>query len=220
MTDNIQTATQRICELKKQHLPLLQECLKADDGKVFGVDFLAWAAINRSMSNIDGFLSIIGQQNYILANSILRLQLDTILRFFAIHLVDAPHDFALRILKGESLKNIKDKQGQKMTDRYLCERFAEKENLAWVVTVYERSSGYIHLSDKHIFSVFSDFKDAKEGDNFNTINLLCGDGGNKAIPEEFKLETIQCMQQITKLILKYVYGWACTKKNPVQKEAA
>jgi hypothetical protein len=217
MTDNIQSATQRIRELKKQHLPLLQECLKADGGKIFGVDFLAWAAINRSMSNIDGFLSIVEQQNYILANSILRLQLDTILRFFSIHLVDAPHDFAIRILKGESLKNIKDKQGQKMTDRYLCEKFSEKEDLPWVVTVYERSSGYIHLSDKHIFSLFTD---AKEGDDFNTIGLFCGDGGNTAIPKEFKLETIQCMEHITQLILKYIYGWACTKKNPIKREAA
>lgn len=210
MVDNIIAASQRLLTLKEGHLPLLQECLAADSGKIFEVDFLAWAAVNRSISNLDGFLSVTQQGNYILANSIVRLQLDTVLRFFSVHLVDAPHAHAMRILKGESLKNIKDRQNEKMTDAYLCKTFAEKESLPWITTVYKQTSGYIHLSNKHIFSLFTS---AEEGIDSRTISLFCGDGGNSTIPEEFKLETLQCMEHVTHLLLRYIQGWVETKKS-------
>lgn len=217
MTDDIQAATQRLLALKEQHLPLLHECLKADGGNIYGVDFLAWAAVSRSISNLDGFLSMAEQGNFVLANSIVRLQLDTVLRFFSIHLVDAPHDHAMRIFKGESVKDMKDRNNNKMTDRYLCDTFAEKENLAWIKTVYEHTSGYIHLSNKHVFALFTG---TEESNGNKAFGLFCGDSGKTTIPEEFKLETIECMEHITQLVLKYVHGWVETKKNPPKKEAA
>ncbi len=129
-----------------------------------------------------------------LANSIIRLQLDTILRFFAVHLVDAPHDLATRIVEGESLRDVKDRKNNKMTDRYLCDTFSETEKMPWVKTVYERSSGYIHLSNKHILTLFT----GTEEENGNkSFGLFCGDSGNTTIPEEFKLETIECMEHIS-----------------------
>jgi hypothetical protein len=217
MTDDIQAAAQKLRALKEQHLPLLQECLKADGGKIFGVDFLAWAAISRSISNIDGFLSMVEQNNYVLANSIIRLQLDTILRFFSVHLVNTPHDHAMRILKGEKINKIKDRNNKQMTDRHLYETFAAVEKLDWVKSVYERSSGYIHLSKNHIFSLFTEVRESVDD---RTVGLVCGDGGNAAIPHGLKIESIECMAHITQLILKYIHGWVETKKNPIKREAA
>lgn len=207
--DNIKLAIQKLSLLKERHLPLLHEGLKVGGGKIFSVDFLAWAAISRSISNIDGFLAMVEQGNYILANSIIRLQLDTILRFFSIHLVESPHDLATEIMKGQSLRDIKDIKSNKMTDRYLCDTFAAAEKLEWIKDVYERSSGYIHLSDKHIYTLFAG---AKETDVYLSVELVCGSNGNATVPEELKVETIECMQHITQLILKYVSGWVETKK--------
>ena len=61
-------------------------------------------------------------RNLICAGALLRLQLDTALRFYAAFRVEKPHDFALAVLDGKRVRDLKDLDGQKMTDDYLVRK--------------------------------------------------------------------------------------------------
>ena len=65
---------------------------------LYPLDLLAAAAFSRSLAQCSGFRALIEARNYICAASILRLQIDTALRFFAAFLVDNPHEFAGSVL--------------------------------------------------------------------------------------------------------------------------
>jgi hypothetical protein len=82
------------------------------------------------------------------AASLLRLQLDTVLRLYALFWVADPEDFATKVFNGISVNKLKASDGSLMTDRYLRDRIASKND--WVPAVYAESSGYIHFSHRHI----------------------------------------------------------------------
>lgn len=145
---------QLLCEIDKSQVDLAMAIMKADAGNFYSLDMLFLAALNRSRSNIAAFLQLIEAQNYLGAAPFIRMQLDSVLRLYALRLVDAPHDLAHEILKGASLNKVKDRTGNKMSDAYLRKQVAELE--PWITKVYESGSGFIHLSEKHIFSLFSD----------------------------------------------------------------
>jgi len=153
--DQLNLAIEEIKELEKAHFDLVIQLYKADHGNIFPVDFLALAVLNRSLSNTKGFCDLISE-NYMCAASIVRLQLDSLLRFFSIHLVNNPHDYVGRIMNGEQIDKIKDNKGQKMRDKYLVEQIQLRQNLPWLEKVYQQTSGFIHLSNKHTSTIFGD----------------------------------------------------------------
>ena len=81
------------------------------------------------------------------------MQLDTALRFYAGFIVHEPHEFAMNVLKGDRIDKMKDKDGNRMTDRYLVTQLANE--YPWVEEVYERASNYVHYCLKLIFSAHS-----------------------------------------------------------------
>jgi len=191
------------------HLNLGKDMLKADNSAMYPLDFLAAAALYRSLNLISGFCKLIEEDNFIAAAPLLRLQIDTYLRFFAAFIVNDPHIFAENIFKGEHVNKQKDKDGKRMTDRYLVEKLSELE--PWVINVYKQTSGYIHLSDKHIFSVLNLSKPSS-GDRL--IGMLKIGKGRSFIPEKAYLEMIQAFIAATDLFLKYISGWVYRKDNP------
>lgn len=137
--------------LDKAHLELgRREVFEAFGGAMYGMDLLAAGALNRSKAHIAGFRDLVQVKNLICAGALLRLQLDTALRFHAAFLVEQPHEFAVAVLGGERVRNLKDRDGKKMTDAYLVEKLGREFD--WVPRVYERSSGYVHLSATHLLS--------------------------------------------------------------------
>ncbi len=55
----------------------------------------------------------------------------------------------MKVFGGTPIKKIEDKGGKFMTDGYLAGKLNEK--YPWVLNVYKKTSGYIHLSETHIF---------------------------------------------------------------------
>ena len=103
--------------LRDPHLNLLKRMLTADGGKLFALDLLAAATVKRSMSLCSGFALLVRSVNYTSAAAILRLQLDSCLRFYAAFIVEKPHEFATEVLRGTPIRKLKDKNGAVMTDR-------------------------------------------------------------------------------------------------------
>jgi hypothetical protein len=165
--------------LTSQHLSLLKDMLLADAGKMYPLDILAAATVKRSMSLCSGFSNLVRDQNYLCAASLLRLQLDSCLRFFSAFIVDKPHELAHQVLKGNPINKMKDQAGKLMTDRYLVETLGKKYE--WMPRVYKATSGFIHLSDKHIFTVLA----SGEEDGHITLNVGAND---EKIPAELWIE--------------------------------
>src|SRR5699024_5901048 len=105
---------------------------------------------NRSIANGNALVHMLRTRNYISAATIIRLQLDSCLRFYAAFIVNDPHEFAHAVLCGTAVRNLKDAEGKKMTDRHLVEKLGCEYE--WIPRVYDRASGFIPLSNKHIFS--------------------------------------------------------------------
>lgn len=198
-------------QLKKLHYVFEQitargkSMYEAYNGALYGVDLLAGAALNRTLSNSKAFITLIESRNLVIAGALLRIQLDTAMRFYAVFLVDKPHDFAIKILEGERLDLQKDRDGKKLSDRYLSEKL--DEDFPWFKRVYQSTSGYIHLSGTHIHHTMS----LADGDLAFMVKLSPED---RDLPDELYIEAIEAFIESINILLKYIDGWIFTKENP------
>ena len=191
--------------LTRLHLDVCAQMLKADSGKLFPLDILAAATIKRSMALINGFVALIKINNYTCAASLLRLQLDSCLRLFAAFIVDKPHEFADNVFKGKAIREMKDRKGKPMTDRYLVKTLASKYE--WMPSVYEATSGFIHLSERHLLSIFEE----AEGEHDIGLRIAADD---ENIPLEQWIELTDGFLVTTDALFEYLKGWVFTKEHP------
>jgi|APLak6261664116_1056043.scaffolds.fasta_scaffold12169_3 hypothetical protein len=205
MTPELDRHITHIEGLRDLHLNILKEILLADGGKMFALDILASAVVKRSMSLCAGFSALVRSHNYTCAASLLRLQLDSCLRFFAAFIVEQPHEFASSVLKGVPVRKLKDRNGTPMTDRHLVDSLGTKYE--WMPRVYEATSGFIHLSERHIFSVW------QPGKTEGSVSLRVSET-DEEFPEELWIEMAAGFLACTDALFEYLKGWAFTKENP------
>lgn len=181
---------------------------EADSGNLYPVDLLANAVLHRSINLVRGFAAMVERRNFTCAAALLRLQIDNCLRFYAVFLVDQPHDFAMEVFKGTQVRKLRDKSGALMTDAYLLRRLSEAH--PWMPRVYERTSGYVHLSAAHIFNTFSPRSPQDEEETTQTISIGAGDNfEDEALYEE----AASAFVETTQVLFKYVVGWVATKQS-------
>lgn len=194
-------------ESKKTHLTIAEEMLKAHENAIYPLDLLAIAVFKRSLSLIRGFVTLIESENYVCAVPLIRLQMDNLLRFYASFIVENPHQFAIDVLDGKHIRNLKAKDGNKMTDRYLVNKL--NEEYKWIKEIYEKASGYIHLSNQHIFDSF------KQNENRSELKLsIIITDKDEGIDEQTKVDAVNTMCHITNELLRFLHGWAWSKDNP------
>ena len=206
-SDTIKVALANLEADEKTMLDQATDMMQAHGGAIYEFDFLVCAAINRSVALSAGFRTMIRDQNFISAGALLRLQLDTAFRVFAGFIVDKPHEFAVSVLEGKHIRNMKDRNGQRMTDHYLVSQLVKE--YPWIELVYENTSGYVHLSDKHFFNTF-DYADREKRSGY----VLKIGSGDIDFPDEIYLEAISAFRASTQILMRYVNGWIFTKANP------
>lgn len=118
----------------------------------------------------------------------------------------------MQILDGKQVRTLLDEKGNRMTDRYLVEKFSEQEDHR-MLTLYIQTSGYVHLSNKHMFNSIVAEEDAK-----GKKLLIKITDTDEFVSTELYLEAISAFAVITRKILTYAYGWAYTKENPKSVE--
>ncbi len=186
----------------------------ADGGKLFPVDLLAKAVINRSAHLTRAFRVLVEHRNFIAAAALLRLQIDSCLRFHAVWLVEDAHDFSMKVMQGEHVRRLRDRDGELMTDGYLAMKMNDKH--PWILRVYKRTSGYIHLSESHIFNTFTppSAEDRRQG--FQTITVGFEDNFDD---DSLYEEATEAFIETTKTLFHYLVGWVSTKERGRQKRA-
>jgi hypothetical protein len=197
-----------LSELRRADDNLLVMAKKmADNQNIFPLDILANAVLNRSLALINGFITLAESDNYLAAVHLIRIHLDSFLRFGAAWQVDKPHEFALQVLDGEPVRKIKDRLGNRMTDQYLVSIFSV--SYPWIKSVYDTTSGYIHLSERHIYA--STKIEAEQMLMHFSISRK-----DKFLSLDLKIDAINGMLAITNCIIEYIHGWTWTKSNPDQ----
>jgi|SRR5271166_1571548 len=201
----VKTALEKLASLESEQLEACRRMYITYGSALYPLDLLATAALNRSLAQCSGFRALIEARNYICAASILRLQIDTALRFFAAFLVDNPHEFAGSVLKGTHVDKLKDQNGKPMRDAYLLSCLPVK--FSWVKEVYKKTSGYIHLSGEHISQTLESLN---EEEHTVCIKVSATD---KELSEKVYCEVIEAFCAATEMFLYYVEGWIFTKDN-------
>jgi hypothetical protein len=202
----LKSAINELESLVPLHAQKAEEMLEAFGGALYPVDLLALAVLNRSIDLLQGFCLLIKADNYLAAAPLVRMQLDNLLRFSAVWLVSDSHEFAMSIMRGTPVRDLKDKDERKMHDSALVSELEKKS--PWVKRVYRETSGFVHLSEKHIFSLLD--KPSHERQRFE---LSIGRSGEK-VPAEFKIEAVVAFAKITNEVFHLVDGWVFTKSNP------
>lgn len=171
---------------------------------MFGLDLLAYGAIKRNLSTTAAISQMVKSWNMVSARSLLRVHIDTALRFSAAWLVEQPHEFALEVIGGGRIDKFKDRKGSRLSDAYLVKVRAEEYR--WLPKVYENLSGYIHFSGSHVFDSV-----AKVSDNDMSISFEISVTDYK-FPEFSWVEILECTREATAMLTKYLDGYILTKK--------
>ena len=139
---------------------------------LFPCDVMALAVLHRSLDILSGFLATSQRRYYSSSVCLLRVQLDSVARFNGIIYSPDPHDLAGRVFAGESLRDIKASDGNKMTDKYLVKKLSAIH--AGIEEAYDLACAHIHLSDQHIHALLRRSVDA--GDRRRVLSMgACAD---------------------------------------------
>ena len=113
-----------------------------------------FAAIRRTLSLIVAFRQSIEVGNEQMAATILRLNLDTVARFYALFWADetegmSAESFSKEVFNGAQIRHMKLRnQVEKATDYWLIKQIEPLQ--PWIRAVYENTSGAVHFSGFHM----------------------------------------------------------------------
>jgi len=199
---NWQVALEQLEARLKQHPGIGLELQKAHDGDLFFPDLWAIAALNRSMSVLRGFSQSI-KDNYLSAAHLVRLHLDSFLRFSAVFLVADPTEFIRRVMGGEQFNKIQSAEGKQMRDSYLVDKL--EAYYPGLRQIYDYGCGYVHLSDTHVFHCL----EAAVGGGIQ-ISIGCTD---ERVTDDMRLNAIETMIFITDRLLDEVRRYTAEKSR-------
>lgn len=197
---------EQLDEKKKTLTTLCMRMMQADGGKAFSLDLLAMAVFKRALAVAGGFRALVKQTNFLCAAALVRLQMDSALRFVAASLVDDPHDLARRVMAGEHIRKIPDRHGKKMTDRYLLGEIAKVA--PWARDAYDKASGFVHLSDVHMFSPVTRVGNRR-------VSLAIGEQDSHVHPTRW-IELVSMFNAATDLVVWAMESWTQTKERAAE----
>jgi hypothetical protein len=106
------------------------------------------------------------------------------------------------------VSKLKDRSGELMRDAYLVKRLSAEVH--WVKSLYQQASGYVHLSEQHIFNTIG----IPDEDGMTIIGITGQDGS--IWTEERYLEAIEAFDSSTRLVLELVEGWLQASRQPTE----
>lgn len=128
-----------------------------------------YGAAKRTLAQAEAFRAMEDARNATVAASLVRLQLDSLLRLYTLWWVENADRFNRDVLDGAQIKKLKAADGAVMTDAWLYRRLASE--IPWIETVYRESSGFVHFSGRHMLAVMQPCNDDKEESAGIVLNL-------------------------------------------------
>ncbi len=122
-------------------------------------DFYFSASANRCINLIAGFADMLKSRNLTCAGVLLRMQMDNCIRTYAAFIAENRDAVVDCIIQGGKVSDYKDKNGKKMSDRYLKYEISKMDSV--FADVYDQASGYVHLSEKAFYQMIDSCEDNK-----------------------------------------------------------
>jgi len=191
-------------ELRELVTKQLADSWKADEGRIFKTDLVALGVARRTYAVIDGFVALLRQRNPLCCGALLRLQLDTAMRFYACWLVPDPATVAVALLDDVPLSQVTSSEGENLTDRYLHTKLS-KQYGDWIDSVYEKTSGFVHFTGRAIRDASIRHDPCSQTETVS----LAGPGREWTEPE--MVEMVSAFVESVSVTLKLLYSWFYTK---------
>jgi hypothetical protein len=148
MSTDDEDAASVLADIENSERDILDLYRRHSSGPVGYQHFYLFGVARRALAQSAAFRQTIADRNSLVALSIVRMQLDTVLRLYALFWVADPEDFATEVFNGTPINKLKAKDGKILSDNYLKQRVTKTNE--WVPSVYKETSGYIHFSHRHI----------------------------------------------------------------------
>jgi hypothetical protein len=204
-SEETEAALGRLMTRRQSVLATAHKMMKVDGGNLYPMDLFAIGAANRAVSLIDGFQTLVAARNMVCARALLRLQIDTALRFAACTLVEDTNEFVRAVMDSERIDRLKDREGNRLTDRYLVDKF--KTEAPWLPEVYKRTSGYVHLSGAHLFSAVNRIEEEAR-----TISWAITSRHDN-FPDGSWQELVECSCECVDLFGRFLGSWVTFKET-------
>jgi hypothetical protein len=202
-SEHILRGIAEVRSIRDKLFAVMQQVLAADNKALYPLDLITLLVAKRTVSTISAFSSLIEQHNMVCVRTLLRTQLDSMMRLYAFSLVDDPHNMAVEVLGGTHIRKIRDRTGNLLTDAYLVNKLSK--DIEWLPRVYERTSGFIHLSDRLVGMTMKAEESGK-------LSVVLSDTDD--MPEVSWEEVIKCFLHASHVLLHILDTWA-DRKNEV-----
>lgn len=161
---------------------------------IFFISFFVASVVNRALSINRGFQLLTKDNNYLCAIPLMRMQIDNCIRFWGLELVNSQNDYIKNWSKGEKISRLKDKNGNKLSDKLLVEELDKR--YAHVKGIYDQACNFVHLSNQNLFNTVK----LKP----NTRTLYGGITGFDKIPDDVKKNIDRSMLYINNVLIDLI----------------
>lgn len=187
--------------LSDDYKNLAQQIVKT---KAMKVDFIALSILNRAISINEGFKTLFIDDNVYAACHLIRIQLDSLLRYNSI-LIAKDKSIIDHILEGNSIRDFNDSiLNKKFTDTFLVNQLSQR--IPTIKALYDKYCGLIHFSNEHIERI----KTYPEIENVK-FRIEIGNTNNYTLEE--KIELVTDMIIISLEIYNIINDWTEAKET-------
>ena len=197
----------RLKQLRGELPQLGSRIMLAGKKNMYPMDWVVIGIVKRCLSISSALESLILSWNLTCARALLRMQLDTMIRFSAFWLSDDPNQMAREVMDGKQINKMKDQDGKVMTDAYLTRKLGE--DFVWVPRVYNYTSGYIHFSERHLFDPIWNTNDEER-----IVKFVINEYDHK-FPESSWTDLVDCASECLVIIKVWLEDYLKEKTNNV-----
>ena len=195
---NVLAALTEVEVAEKRILDTGLRLMQAADGATYVFDLFAIGALNRAVAMTSAFRKLVADRNMVTAGALVRMHLDTALRFYASYLVDDRDAFATAVFEGMEIPKLKDRNGERMRDGFLVGQ--RESEFPGVRQVYKTACGYVHMSHTHMQSAL----DGADWENCIVhVQIAVTD---RSLPDSFYTDACGTFCTITDILLQLVDG--------------
>ena len=174
--------------------------MQSADGYTYVFDLFAIATLNRAVAISSAFHSLVQARNMVAAGALLRVHLDTALRYFASHLVEDWEGFAEAVIRGDQINRMVDRDGNKLSDFHLSKEF--EKHVPGTRDLYERACGYVHFSEVHTTSVLNGVVDRE-----NHVVGMKISAVDRNLSDSHYIDACMTITFISQIVIDLVQSW-------------
>lgn len=205
----IRSALNELANGRKRLVITTRSLVEACEESIFPADLYFVAACNRALQNLDAFAMAMKADQYSTAMVLLRVQMDSLLRCFAITQTNDPHQTAFRVGTGKRLNELKDKHGCKLSDNRIVKLAIQQGASEALESLYHETSGYVHMSDYAFKSLLAKTRAMGSGEQYR---LHIG-STDPDVPAAEKIKQVKIFGQMTLLLTESSKSWTKCRRQ-------